>query len=179
MRIKFKFLSFLNFIGQFIGVRYFRKNLEGFTLMEQILVLALTTILVLIGFTAVLNINRLMGKVRENAAIDRSIYLLNQVIDNDIRNAETLNWDGALRCKKNIGPVSYAFEDSCLLRISEEATDSFQFVTSGLEIKTYKDNPHLVEQITFILSSPNQEFRMSFFKPYPEFKIMEEINHGN
>lgn len=149
------------------------KSIKGFTLMEQILVLALTTILVLIGFTAVLNMNRMMDKVRKNASGDRNLYLLQQAMDQDVRNAESVSWDGILQCEKTNELISYAFEDSLLLRISEATTDTFSFVTSDLEITAVKDNPHLVEYITFNLSAQHQAYKMSFFKEYPDFKIME------
>lgn len=155
-------------------------SLPGFTLLEQIIVLALTTILVLIGFTAVLNFQQLIVKVRDNAAKNRSVYLLHDVLENDFRNSESISWDGIrLNIDKVTETVRYEFGNLCLIREATEAIDTFRFAANDVAISGVKGNSALVEAISFNISDQIQSYRMSFSKKYPEYKIWEAMEYGN
>ena len=160
-------------------LKIYRTKLPGFTLLEQIIVLALTTILVLIGFTAVLNFQQLMMKVRDNAGKDRSVYLLHDVMENDFRNSETIGWDGGLNIEKTTGTVRYEFGNLCLIRQSTEATDTFRFVANDVAILGVNGNDAMIESISFNLSDQIQSYKMSFIKKYPEYKVWEAREYGN
>ena len=157
----------------------YKNKIPGFTLLEQIIVLALTTILVLIGFTAVLNFQQLIVKVRDNAGKDRSAYLLRTVLENDFRDSETIGWDGGLTIEKETGKVRYEFGNVCLVRITTQATDTFRFVASDVAISGINGNEALVEAFSFNLSDPVQSYKMSFFKKYPDYKVWEVVEYGN
>lgn len=154
-------------------------KLPGFTILEQIIVLALTTILVLIGFTAVLNFQQLIAKVRDNAQKDRSVYLLQLALENDFRDAESIGWDEGLSLEKTTGTVKYEFENLYLVRQTTEVTDTFHFATSEVTLSKVEGNEALVETIAFNLTDPIQTYKMSFFKEYPDYKIREEMADGN
>jgi len=156
-----------------------RGSLPGFTLLEQIIVLALTTILVLIGFTAVLNFQHLIVKVRDNAGKDRSVYLLHNVLENDLRDSESVDWDGALNIEKTTGKVRYKFGNACLVRETPEAVDTFRFVVSDVAIAGVNGNNALVEAVSFNISDQIQSYKMSFIKKYPDYKIWEVVEYGN
>jgi len=156
-----------------------RKKMPGFTLMEQIVVLALTTILVLIGFTAILNFQRLLMNVRENAGKDRSVYLFRNVLEDDFRSSETIGWDGGLNIVKEEGTVRYQFEKLCVIRETAEAVDTFRFAASDVVISGVNGNKTLVEAISFKLSDDIQFYKMSFLKKYPDYKIWEVSAYGN
>lgn len=158
-----------------------RDSFPGFTLLEQIIVLALTTILVLIGFTAVLNFQQLIVKVRDNAGKDRSVYLLHDVLENDFRNSESIGWDGRrLNIEKATGTtVRYEFGNLCLIRESTEAIDTFRFAASDVAISAINGNDAFVGAISFNISDQIQSYKMSFFKKYPDYKIWEAIEYGN
>ena len=141
--------------------------------------LALTTILVLIGFTAVLNFQQLIVKVRDNAGKDRSVYLLHDVIENDFRDSETIGWDGALNIKKTTGIVRYEFGNVCLVRETTEAIDTFRFAASDVSISVVNGNKSLVGAFSFNLTDQIQSYKMSFLKTYPEYKLWEAIEYGN
>jgi len=160
-------------------LKTYRNKLPGFTLLEQIIVLALTTILVLIGFTAVLNFQQLIVKVRDNAGKDRSVYLLHNVLENDIRNSETIGWDGGLNIGKATGTVRYEFGNVFLIRETTEAIDTFRFVASDVAISGINGNEALVESISFNLSDDIQSYKMSFLKKYPDYKLWEATEYGN
>lgn len=168
-----------NISVQRFGWKLIENQLPGFTLLEQIIVLALTTILVLIGFTAILNFQQLMAKVRENAQKDRSVYLLQTALENDFRDAVSIGWEDGLNLKKDTGTVRYEFENTYLVRQTTEHTDTFHFETSELSLSRVKGNENLVETIAFKLSDPTQSYKMTFFKEYPDYKIMEEMEDGN
>jgi Tfp pilus assembly protein PilE len=157
-----------------------RIKLPGFTLLEQIIVLALTTILVLIGFTAVLNFQQLILKVRDNAGKDRTVYLLHDVIENDFRNSESIGWDGrSLNIEKATGIVRYDFENLYLIRETPDAIDTFMFITKDVAISEVNGNDALVETISFNLSDQIQSYNMSFLKKYPDYKVWEVSEYGN
>jgi prepilin-type N-terminal cleavage/methylation domain-containing protein len=162
-----------------LSVNRKRNRLRGFTLIEQIVVLALTTILVLIGFTAILNFQNLLVKVRENAGKDRVVYLLRNVMENDLRNCELVSWDGRLNIEEANGTIRYQFDKSFLIRQSAEVTDTFRFATSNVEISGVNGNNDLVESISFNLSDDIEFYKMSFLKKYPEYKIWEFNTFGN
>jgi len=157
----------------------YRNSLPGFTLLEQIIVLALTTILVLIGFTAVLNFQQLMVRVRDNAGKDRSVYLLHDVLENDFRDSETIGWDGNLNIKKTTGTVRYEFANACLVRETTDAIDTFRFVASDVAISAVNGNKALIEAFSFNITDQIQSYKMSFVKKYPEYKLWEAIEYGN
>ena len=157
----------------------YRSTLPGFTLLEQIIVLALTTILVLIGFTAVLNFHQVIVKVRDNAAKDRSVYLLHNVLENDFRDSETIGWDGSLNIKKTTGTVRYEFGNVCMVRETTDAIDTFRFVASDFAISVVSGNDALVGGISFNLTDQIQSYKMSFLKKYPDYKLWEAIEYGN
>lgn len=157
-----------------------RIKLPGFTLLEQIIVLALTTILVLIGFTAILNFQQLIVKVRDNAGKDRSVYLLDAAIEHDIRNSESISWDGSgLNIRKATGMVRYEFGNLYLIRETSLVTDTFRFVASDVAISGVKGNDTLIEAISFKLSDQIQKYKMSFIKKYPDYKVWEAMEYGN
>jgi len=162
-----------------IDFKTFRNKIPGFTLLEQIIVLALTTILVLIGFTAVLNFEHLLVRVRDNAGKDRSVYLFHNVLENDLRDAESVEWDGALNIGKTTGKVRYEFGNVCLVRETPEAVDTFRFVVSDVAITGVNGNNSLVEAISFNLSDQIQSYKMSFLKKYPDYKLWEVAEYGN
>ncbi len=162
------------------NLKIYRNKIPGFTLLEQIIVLALTTILVLIGFTAVLNFQQLIVRVRDNVGKDRSVYLLYTVMENDFRNSETIGRDGSgLNIEKSTGAVRYEFGNVCLIRETTEAIDTFRFVTSDVAISNVSGNKALVEAISFNLSDQVQSYKMSFLKKYPDYKLWEAIEYGN
>jgi len=156
-----------------------RNKLPGFTLLEQIIVLALTTILVLIGFTAVLNFQKLLLKVRDNAAKDRNVYLLHEVLESDLRACVSAGWDGGLNIEKQTGTVRYEFENLFLIRQSKEAIDTFRFVTTDVAVTGVNGNNKLVEAISFNLTDQIQSYKMSFTKKYPDYKVWEMSEYGN
>ena len=160
-------------------LRLHRNKLSGFTLLEQIIVLALTTILVLIGFTAVLNFQKLLIRVRDNAAKDRSVYLLHQVLENDLSDCGSAGWDGGLNVEKPTGTVRYEFENLFLIRQSKEAIDTFRFVTTDVAVTGVNGNNKLLEGISFNLTDQIQAYKMSFTKKYPDYKVWEDIEYGN
>jgi type II secretory pathway pseudopilin PulG len=160
-------------------LKLIKNQLSGFTLLEQIIVLALTTILVLIGFTAILNFQQLMAKVRANAQKDRNVYLLQLALENDFRDAVTIGWEDGLNLEKDSGTVRYEFENTYLIRQATEKTDTFHFVTSDVSVSKVKDNEALVETIAFKVIDPIQSYKMTFFKEYPDYKIREEKEDGN
>jgi Tfp pilus assembly protein PilE len=161
------------------NIKIDRFKLPGFTLLEQIIVLALTTILVLIGFTAVLNFQQLIVKVRDNAGKDRSVYLLHIALENDFRNSESIAWDGGLNIEKTNGNIRYEFGNSFLVRETQEVTDTFRFVTSDMTISGVNGNEALVEAIAFNISDQIQTYKMSFFKEYPDYKVWGASEYGN
>ena len=160
-------------------LRLHRNKLPGFTLLEQIIVLALTTILVLIGFTAVLNFQKLLLRVRDNAAKDRSVYLFHQVLEGDLKVSDSAEWDGGLNIVKPTGTVRYEFENLFLIRQSKEAIDTFRFVTTDVAVTGVNGNNKLVEAISFNLTDQIQTYKMSFTKKYPDYKIWEDTEYGN
>lgn len=160
-------------------LKLYQTRFPGFTLLEQIIVLALTSILVLIGFTAVLNFQQLTVKVRDNAGKDRSVYLLDAAIEHDIRNSESISWDGSgLNIRKATGMVRYEFGNLCI-RETTLATDTFRFVASDVAISGVKGNDTLIEAISFNLSDQIQKYKMSFIKKYPDYKVWEAMEYGN
>lgn len=154
-------------------------KLPGFTILEQIIVLALTTIIVLIGFTAVLNFKQLIANVRDNAQKDRSVYLLQLALENDFRDAESIGWDDGLSLEKTTGTVRYEFENSYVIRQTTEVTDTFHLAASEVTLSKVEGNEALVETIAFNLTDQIQTYKMSFFKEYPDYKIREEMEDGN
>lgn len=155
------------------------NNLPGFTILEQIVVLALTAILVLIGFTAILNFQRLILKIRDNAGKDRSVYLLNAVLENDFRNSETVGWDESLNIEKASQLVKYKFGNQYLIRETTEAVDTFRFNTSDLKISGINGKYTLVEAFSFSISTGDQLYKLAFSKEYQDFKIWEVNKYGN
>lgn len=156
-----------------------KGKIPGFTLIEQILVLALTTILVLIAFTAVMNFQQLITKVRNNAQSDRNIYLFNNVLQNDFREAENIQWDGELTIKKPAEGIKYQFEKECILRETEASTDTFRFAANDLMVSAAEENNFLVEELSFNLVSDAESYRMNFIKKYPEYIKWENKKYGN
>lgn len=160
-------------------LQVYKNKLPGFTLLEQIIVLALITILVLIGFTAVLNFQKLLLKVRDNAAKDRSVYLFHQVLDSDLRAGGSAGWDGGLNIEKPTGTVRYEFENLYLIRQCKEAIDTFRFVATDVIVTGVYGNNKLVEEISFNLTDQIQTYKMSFTKKYPAYKVWENTEYGN
>lgn len=160
--------------------KVYKDKIPGFTLLEQIIVLALTTILVLIGFTAVMNFQQLIVRVRDNAAKDRSVYLLHGILEKDFRNSETIDWDGTgLNIENSAGKVRYDFTNLCLIREATESVDTFRFVVSDMTISNVDGNKALLEAISFNLSDQIQSYKMSFLKKYPDYKLWEASEYGN
>ena len=156
-----------------------RVKLSGFTLLEQIIVLALTTILVLIGFTSILNFQNLIAKIKEVSAKDRSIYLLHDALENDFRKSELIKWDGVLIIENAEGGIRYQFESTCLIRQTKIELDTFRFIANDIRVKAINENLKMVESISFNLSDNKQSYKMSLIKKYPEYKIWEYTHYGN
>jgi|GEM_PF-1862106 len=155
------------------------RNLKGFTLMEQLVVMALTAILVLMGFTAILNFHRLVAKVRDNAIKDRNVYFFRDVMESDFRDSEKIGWDGELYMKKKETSIRYQFNDSFIIREAQESRDTFRFSPGDIQRQGANGNDSLLESISFNLRDELQSYRMTFFKQYPDYKIWEAQEYGN
>lgn len=155
------------------------RRVPGFTLVEQILIMALTTILILIGFTAVMNFQQLITKVRNNAQSDRDIYLFTNVLQNDFTRSENILWDGELKIKKPEEVIKYQFGKEYILRETEALTDTFKFYANDLSVVESEVNSGLVEELSFNLVSNAESYRKNFIKKYPEYIKWEYKEYGN
>lgn len=155
------------------------NRLNGFTLMEQIVVLALTSLLTLIGYTAIMNFQQLTRKIRNNAEQDRTIYLLSTTLENDFKNSESVNWNEGLEFHGLSEPVGYTFEKQSVLRKSSASVDTFRLVISDIAWTKLSAQSDLINAFSFVINSESEAYRFSFFKEYPEYKLWEINEYGN
>jgi prepilin-type N-terminal cleavage/methylation domain-containing protein len=156
-----------------------RNSLQGFTLIEQIIVLALTAFVALISFTVILNFQQLLGKIQANSQIDRSLYHLHFALDNDFRNSTRVAWDGGLNVSKLSQAVRYDFEKQYIIRETKESIDTFRFAASDLKYAGVSGNDSIIEAFSFRISIGDQHYNLEFIKAYPENIIWELNNYGN
>jgi prepilin-type N-terminal cleavage/methylation domain-containing protein len=157
----------------------YKKKIQGFTLIEQIIVLALSGLVALISFAAFMNFQRLIVKVQASSAIDRSIYHLHSVLENDFRNSSKITWDGQLHISKISQTVRYDFGDQYLIRESSESIDTFRFDVKDLSYTGLGGKDLFIESLSFEIIGNDQHYKMEFIKEYPEYIKWGLNNYGH
>jgi len=155
------------------------RRLKGFTLMEQIIAIALTSLLLLIGFTAVMNFNRLFRQIRLNANKDRSVLFLETQLTNDWHASNEIRWDDQLTLKKAFSTITYQFEPEYIVRSYDMQSDTFRLSSRELNIKEVTGTKGLVRTLSFQVPTTNEQYTIQLTKEYPQFKQWEARGYGD
>ena len=158
---------------------YIHKKLKGFTLMEQLIAIALTSLLLLIGFTAVMNFNRLFRQIRLNAGEDRNVLLLETQLTNDWRMSNEVWWDDQLTLKKAFSTVTYQFGPEYIVRSYDMQSDTFRLGSRELNIGEVTGTKGLVRTLSFQMPTTNEQYTIQLTKDYPQFKQWEARGYGD
>jgi prepilin-type N-terminal cleavage/methylation domain-containing protein len=156
-----------------IGLKSYRSKVQGFTLLEQIVVLALTSFVALIGFTALMNFQRLILRIQKNASADREVYQLNTALNNDFRNSLKVSWDGSLSISKPSQEIKYEFSGKYIIRETKEVLDSFRLSAIDINVSGLNRDESLVKSFSFIVKNGDQKYLLKFIKEYTENELWE------
>ncbi|WP_169737685.1 pilus assembly FimT family protein [Prolixibacter bellariivorans] len=165
--------------GDSVVQEYIHKKLKGFTLMEQLIAIALTSLLLLIGFTAVMNFNRLFRQIRLNAGEDRSVLLLETQLANDWQACNEARWDEQLTLKKAFSTITYQFEPEYIVRSYDMQSDTFRLSSRELNINEVSGTKGLVRTLSFQVPTTNEQYTIQLTKEYPQFKQWEARGYGD
>ncbi|GET22015.1 hypothetical protein JCM18694_22610 [Prolixibacter denitrificans] len=147
--------------------------------MEQLIAIALTSLLLLIGFTAVMNFNRLFRGIRLNASEDRSVLLLETQLTNDWHTSNEIRWDDQLTLKKAFSTITYQFEPKYIVRSYDAHVDTFRLSNRELNIKEVTGIRGLVRTLSFQIPTTNEHYTIQLTKDYPQFKQWEARGYGD
>jgi len=147
--------------------------------MEQIIAIALTSLLLLIGFTAVMNFNRLFRQIRLNASEDRNVLLLETQLTNDWHASNEAWWDDQLTLKKAFSTIIYQFEPKYIVRRYGAHVDTFRLSSRELNIGEVTGTKGLVHNLSFQIPTTNEQYTIQLTKEYPQFKQWEARGYGD
>ena len=108
-----------------------RTRLRGFTLLEVVITLALTSVLFVLGAYIYIFVNARFQKVRKDQAFYASYYVFKTAFRRDYRDADWV-WQSAgdekstLRLEKNDSTINYTFDSTFIRRVTLYRTDTFQ-----------------------------------------------------
>jgi prepilin-type N-terminal cleavage/methylation domain-containing protein len=156
-----------------MGLKLCRDKVQGFTLLEQIVVLALTSFVALIGFIALMNFQRLILLIQRNASEDREVYQLNTALNNDFRNSLKIIWDGSLTICKPSQEIRYEFNGNYIIRETKEVLDSFRLYAIDINVTGLKTDESIVKYFSFTVKNGDQRFQLKFLKEYTESELWE------
>ncbi len=111
-------------------------KVKSFTLAEIVVAMALTSIVLLIAYSAYRIINRQFVEYKNTSEVVKGIYQFIDVLEEDLEDGEVVvTLDDQVIINKDGGVVKYGFGDNYILREWEEVRDT---VISNEEVKLVK-----------------------------------------
>lgn len=116
--------------------RMLNFKVKSFTLAEIVVAMALTSIVLLIAYSAYRIINRQFVEYKNTSEVVKGIYQFIDVLEEDLEDGEVVvTLDDQVIINKDGGVVKYGFGDNYILREWEEVRDT---VISNEEVKLVK-----------------------------------------
>lgn len=160
------------------------RKLKAFTILELIVALAISSVLISIGYYSVLVVFKMFkGNVSQSQEIT-AYYLFKKTLDNDFRRCDFAG-EGSdspgllLRSVKDSNRIAYEFRKNYIIRQMNNAVDTFHIQTSEFETGFYSNNIKLIKHISLIHQLDGKPVRSIYTKRYSAFQVLafENQNH--
>ena len=146
-----------------------KHTVKGYTLLEVMVGMALTGLIVLFGVSAVMNFKRLHVSVVEKVDAQSSIFLMNDILSEDISASETVTGNGnQIECRVKGRQIQYHFGKEFVLRQTIPVVDTFYFNTESVLMENNHESPELVNSLLLNVKLGEQVLPLSYYKVYPE-----------
>jgi len=145
-------------------------KLRGYTIIEIVVVLLLTSILTLAVFRIVVNINKLMTVHFNSISSVQEISNLHSLLYNDFLNCISIHKESnSFKCKYDTATINYFYDKNYIIR----QTDTFNIVHKNFTLTTI-ENTNLVESLKIDFEEKNVSFQ--FFKNYSNKTLFQIVN---
>ena len=150
-------------------------QVKGFTLMEAVLAMMLSSLLVLLALSAIRYYTLLFADIQSRGETQSEIRMLQNALDEDARQSEQIKFNEELIF---IGPqeVIYQFQDEMIIRIQDLSVDTFSVDYRYPQIQFSKQIPGLIEKLTIRCLNEKAVFPVNIIKEYP-LGLKTEMNY--
>ena len=145
----------------------FLKRISGFTLLEAIIALTLTSLLTLLVFAGIRFYHNLFVKIRHTGEVQTAINQLQTVLRNDTEKSKELFFDEFLYCNNEYGTINYMFLENAIVRNTEISSDTFRINYRQPEFVYSERLENMITGITIPCYNEELVFMVSAIKKYP------------
>ena len=152
------------------------KPVSGFTLLEAIIALTLTSLLTLLVFAGIRFYHNLFVKIQRTGEVQTAINQLQTVLRNDTEKSKELFFDEFLYCSNEDGTINYMFLENAIVRNSDISSDTFRINYRQPEFVYSERLENMITGITIPCYNEELVFMVSVIKKYPcglEFKNID------
>jgi prepilin-type N-terminal cleavage/methylation domain-containing protein len=142
-------------------------RLRGFTLLEAIIVMLISSLLVLFALAGIRYYSVLFVNIQDRSEVQTDIRMLQNALNDDVRQNEKIEYDEDLIFISYTENVRYQFDDNRIVRIQELISDTFKLKYQEPAIKFSKRVPGLVEEVTIRCVNEDEMFPVNVTKQYP------------
>ncbi len=156
------------------SVKIFKVQIRGFTVQETIIAMVLTGLISVLTFSAIRYYYRLFSNVVQVGNNQSNINQLQQVLSNDMENAEKVLFETGLVCQINEQNIRYNFMPEKIVRETVLATDTFYIEHEKPTIRYSTNSPDLVSFISFVCKNDDLLIPVCVHKKYPLILQLKE-----
>lgn len=153
------------------------KKIDGFTLMELVVVMALTSIVVGIVYSIFSIVGNQFRHSQSYSEQLNELALFRKTLSNDFEEADSIKYSSdTLRLYSQDTAIYYNFEGHQVLRVISNKADSIDVELASIEITHQSKKEDIVESIYMELIAKNDTLSFQFEKLYAANTF---INYGN
>ena len=145
----------------------YKTRLKGFTILEAIISMVLTSLLVLLALAAIRYYQRLFWNVQRTGTTQTEINLFHTALNQDMQRALKVVFDSDLVCLSGDREVRYQFLKEKIVRNSMLAIDTFHIKYTPPLILPSPEVNDLVGQITVGCYNGEALYPVCVIKKYP------------
>jgi prepilin-type N-terminal cleavage/methylation domain-containing protein len=154
-------------------------KLKAFTLIEMLFVMLLSGIVVALTYLYFNQFRQYLNKAGNSDNASISFCQLSMVLQKDLSEAAEIYYiePDEIRLITGESQTKYNFDQKWVVRETANATDTFQCVTSGLDVLEMGKYNYLVGTIQFEnKQAPGKLFMFTYIKEYPAQILFQKFN---
>lgn len=151
------------------------KKLEGFTILEMIVTMIISTIIIILIYEVFLHIETNWSAFHKKQQHITSLILLKRTLEKDFENANYIQTSNEVNYElvSETDTINYVI-DSNIVRIIGEIRDTFDVKLDRLNVQyvKFQDNKGIVKKIVFNINNPVEIKDAMFTKYYTSSELM-------
>ena len=101
-------------------------HLKGFTIIELLVAMALTSIIMMLGMATISHFIRFFNEIKKNSERQTAIIQFYEVLNHDVNRSEKVFWDEKIICINTDQTISYQFNKEFIVRSINQNYDTLR-----------------------------------------------------